>query len=96
MEGFPGVQPEDKTNVDERFQVLAAVDFPHMERKKADRYTDVPPLCRPFTGLCPVDYFGRTLFPIFCLTSKLASSMSPSADAQAMLPLLGYKAAEPK
>ena len=26
MEGFPGIQPQDKTNVDDRFQVLAAVD----------------------------------------------------------------------
>lgn len=24
-------------------------------------YTAVPPLCRPSTGLCPADYFGRTL-----------------------------------
>jgi Carbohydrate esterase, sialic acid-specific acetylesterase len=61
MEGFPGIQDRDKTNVDNRFQVLAAVDFPKMDRKKGDWYTAVPPLCRPPTGLCPVDYFGRTM-----------------------------------
>ena len=61
MEGFPGVQPQDKTNVDSRFQLLAAVDFPSMDRKKGSWSTAVPPLCRPSTGLCPVDYFGRTL-----------------------------------
>src|ERR1051326_3920509 len=61
MEGFPGIQEQDKTGVDERFQVLAAVDFPKLDRKKDNWYLAVPPLCRPSTGICPADYFGRTL-----------------------------------
>jgi hypothetical protein len=61
MEGFPGVQPQDKTNVDDRFQVLATVDFPKLGRQKGHWYPAVPPLCRPSTGLGPADYFGRTL-----------------------------------
>src|SRR5476649_1892356 len=61
MEGFPGIQEQDKTGIDERFQVFAAVDFPKLERKKDSWYPAVPPLCRPSTGLCPADYFGRTL-----------------------------------
>ncbi len=61
MEGFPGVEQQDKENVDDRFQVLAAVDFPKLDRKKGQWYTAVPPLCRPMTGLCPADYFGRTM-----------------------------------
>ena len=61
MEGFPGIEPQDKTNVDNRFQVLATVDFPGMDRKKDSWYPAVPPLCRPSSGLCPADYFGRTL-----------------------------------
>jgi len=61
MEGFPGIQEQDKTYVDERFQVLATVDFPKLDRKKDNWYLAVPPLCRPSTGLCPADYFGRTL-----------------------------------
>ena len=61
MEGFPGVEAQDKTGVDERFQLLAAVDFPQMDRTKGNWYTAVPPLCRPGTGLCPADFFGRTL-----------------------------------
>ncbi|MEO6992532.1 MAG: sialate O-acetylesterase [Lacunisphaera sp.] len=61
MEGFPGILAEDKLSVDPRFQVLAAVDFPELKREKGHWYTAVPPLCRPSTGLCPVDYFGRTL-----------------------------------
>lgn len=61
MEGFPGVEQQDKTNVNSRFQVLAAVNFPKMGRKKGHWYRAVPPLCRPSTGLCPADYFGRTM-----------------------------------
>jgi hypothetical protein len=61
MEGYPGtIQEQDKT-VDSRFQMLAAVDFPAMQRTKGKWYPAVPPLCRPNSGLCPADYFGRTL-----------------------------------
>lgn len=60
MEGFPGVEAQDKV-VDERFQVLAAVDFPNSSRKKGSWYPAIPPLCRPNTGISPADYFGRTL-----------------------------------
>ncbi len=61
MEGFPGIQAQDKTNVDERFQMLAAVDFPKQDRQEGHWYPAVPPLCRPANGLCPVDFFGRTM-----------------------------------
>lgn len=61
MEGFPGIEPQDKTNVDNRFQVLAAVDFPALGRTNGNWYPAVPPLCRPSTGLCPADFFGRTM-----------------------------------
>jgi hypothetical protein len=61
MEGFPGIEEQDKTPVDERFRVLAAVDFPSLARKNGEWYPAIPPLCRPSTGLCPADYFGRTL-----------------------------------
>jgi len=60
MEGFPGVEQQDKT-VDKRFQVLATVDFSRLNRKKGNWYDAVPPLCRSSTGLCPADYFGRTM-----------------------------------
>ena len=61
MEGFPGIEPQDKGPVDERFQVLAVVDFPQQGRTKGHWYSALPPLCRPSAGLCPADYFGRTL-----------------------------------
>jgi len=61
MEGFPGIEQQDKGPVDERFQVLAAVDFPRLGRIKGNWYPAIPPLCRPSAGLGPADYFGRTL-----------------------------------
>jgi hypothetical protein len=61
MEGFPAIEEQDKGPVDERFQVLAAVDFPKQGRSKGHWYPALPPLCRPSAGLGPADYFGRTL-----------------------------------
>lgn len=61
MEGFPGIEEQDKGPVDERFKTFAAVDFPKQERKKGFWYPAVPPLSRPSAGLGPADFFGRTL-----------------------------------
>ena len=61
MEGFPGVEAQDKIGVDPRFRMLAAVDFPDLGRKYGEWYDAIPPLCRGTTGLCPADYFGRTM-----------------------------------
>jgi len=61
MEGDPRtIQDHDKT-VDSRFQLLAAVGFPSLNRTKGKWYDAVPPLCRADSGLCPADYFGRTM-----------------------------------
>jgi xylan 1,4-beta-xylosidase len=60
MEGFPGIEAQDKVEVD-RFKVLSAVDFPKLDRKKGNWYPAVAPLCRGSSGLCPADYFGRTM-----------------------------------
>jgi len=61
MEGYPGIEEQDKGPVDERFQVLAAVDFPNLHREKGKWYSAVPPLARPGNGIGPCDYFGRTM-----------------------------------
>ena len=61
MEGFPGIEPQDKSGVDPRFRMLAAVDFASLGRQKGEWYDAIPPLCRSSTGLCPADYFGRTM-----------------------------------
>jgi hypothetical protein len=61
MEGYPRTIEDQDQTVDPRFQMMAAVDFPGMNRTKGNWYPAVPPLCRPSCGLCPADYFGRTL-----------------------------------
>lgn len=60
MEGNARIEPQD-TTVDERFQVMEAVDCPNLGRTKGKWYPAVPPLCRCRTGLTPADYFGRTM-----------------------------------
>jgi len=60
MEGNARVEAQD-TIVDNRFQVMEAVDCPNLGREKGKWYSAVPPLCRCRTGLTPADYFGRTL-----------------------------------
>ena len=61
MEGAAKFEAQDTTEVDQRFQVLEAVNCPDLNRTKGNWYTAVPPLTRCKTGLGPVDYFGRTL-----------------------------------
>jgi hypothetical protein len=60
MEGNAKFEAQD-TTVDSRFRVLEAVDCPNLNRTKGNWYTAIPPLCRCFTGLTPVDYFGRKM-----------------------------------
>ncbi|PAM93306.1 hypothetical protein B4N84_18805 [Flavobacterium sp. IR1] len=61
MEGYAKIEPQDKVDVDPRFQVLAAVNCPELGREMGKWYTAVPPLCRCTTGLTLMDYFGRTM-----------------------------------
>ena len=61
MEGNAKIEPQDLVGIDNRFQMMAAVDNNRLGRKKGEWYTAVPPLCRETTGLTPVDYFGRTM-----------------------------------
>jgi hypothetical protein len=60
MEGNARFEPQD-TTVDNRFQVLEAVDCPSLGRTRGNWYRAVPPLCRCRTGLTPADYFGRAM-----------------------------------
>lgn len=61
MEGNAKFEPQDTIGISPRFKMMAAVDFPNQGREKGKWYTAQPPLCRPGTGLTPVDYFGRTM-----------------------------------
>jgi len=60
MEGAGAIETVDKT-VDPRFRVMEAVDCSNLARTKGKWYTAVPPLTRCYSGLSPVDYFGRTM-----------------------------------
>lgn len=60
MEGSAPIEAQDRT-VNSRFQLMAAVDCPNLNRKKGTWYTAVPPLCRCNTRLSPADGFGKTL-----------------------------------
>ena len=61
MEGNAQVEPVDRRNVPERFKMMACVDYQNPERKQGEWYVAVPPLVREYTGLTPMDYFGRTM-----------------------------------
>jgi hypothetical protein len=63
MEGDPdkGIPLKYKQYKNDRFQVMAAANMPSTGRIKSNWYPAVPPLVRDWTGLSPVDFFGRTL-----------------------------------
>ena len=61
MEGAARIEPQDLEGVSPRFLLMPAVDDPARNRKMGEWCQAFPPLCRPNTGLTPVDYFGRTL-----------------------------------
>ena len=61
MEGNARIEEQDLQGVDPRFEMMATVPDKERGRKQGKWYTAVPPLCRPNTGLTPVDWFGRTM-----------------------------------
>lgn len=57
-----GARPEEQDKVvDERFQMLAAVDNPKLNRTMGNWYVATPPINRPENAMGPVDFFGRTM-----------------------------------
>ncbi|TGX79909.1 acetyl xylan esterase, partial [Palleniella muris] len=46
MEGNAQIEQMDRTDVPERFRMMAAVDFSNPQRTKGEWYTAVPPLVR--------------------------------------------------
>lgn len=61
MEGNAAIEPMDRQNVPSRFQLMPTVDFNNPKRTKGEWTLAVPPLVRDYTGLTPMDYFGRTM-----------------------------------
>jgi hypothetical protein len=58
-----GARPEkqDSGAVDKRFQMLATVDNPKLNRVKGNWYVAEPPINRPENNMGPVDWFGRAM-----------------------------------
>ncbi len=68
MEGAAKPEEQDYSDVPERFKLMASQDFPAKTgnyrgegRKKFEWSTAEPPLGRVWSGLTPVDYFGREM-----------------------------------
>lgn len=60
MEGQGEIEEQDKI-VDNRFQVMQAMDCSNPDKTKGTWRTAIPPLCQCSSGLSPADYFGRTM-----------------------------------
>jgi len=57
-----GARPEEQDKVvDPRFQMLAAVDNPKLNRTMGNWYIATPPINRPENAMGPVDFFGKTM-----------------------------------
>ena len=61
MEGNARFEQQDTEGVSPRFVSMASMDNEKLGWKKGEWHTAVPPLCRPYTGLTPSDYFGRQM-----------------------------------
>ena len=61
MEGAARPEAEDLKGVSNRFLLLPSMDDAERGRTQGEWARALPPLCRPNTGLTPVDYFGRRL-----------------------------------
>lgn len=61
MEGAAPYEAQDSCEICPRFLMMSAVNMPGRHRVQGMWYDAVPPLVREHTGLCPADYFGRTL-----------------------------------
>lgn len=61
MEGAAPPEPADLEYVDDRFQMLAAVNFSSPYREMGQWYTAYPPIVRENTWVGISDYFGRTM-----------------------------------
>ncbi len=61
MEGAARPEAEDLASPGPRFLLMPSMDDPSRGRTAGEWCEASAPLCRPYTGLTPVDWFGRTL-----------------------------------
>ncbi len=60
MAGAAKAEAQDSL-VDDRFQMMSAMDCPDKGREMGNWYRATPPICDCNAGISPADYFGRTL-----------------------------------
>lgn len=72
MEAGAPPEEQDRGELDRRFQMLAAVDMPRLDRNKGHWYLATPPLNRQENNMGPVDWFGRNM--VANLTNVLPNS----------------------
>ncbi len=99
-----GARPadQDKDWNDSRFQFVAAVDNPRMNRKMGEWYTAVPPICRPSNNMGPVDFFGRKMIEVLpeqyrvgVINVSVAGAKLELWDKDACADYLAMEAADP-
>lgn len=61
MEGNADIEDIDRNDVPEVFKMMATDKFTSPKREIGNWYHATPPLVRQYTGLTPVDWFGRTM-----------------------------------
>ena len=61
MEGAAAPEAQDLVSPGPRFLLMPAVNDEQRGRKIGEWCEATPPLCRPHSGLNPIDWFGRTL-----------------------------------
>ena len=61
MEGNARYEQMDMEGVSPRFLSMASMDDEKLGWRRGEWHRAVPPLCRPYTGLTPADYFGRSM-----------------------------------
>ncbi|MCI6119287.1 MAG: family 43 glycosylhydrolase [Prevotella sp.] len=61
MEGNARYEQMDMEGVSPRFLSMASKDDEKLGWRRGEWHRAVPPLCRPYTGLTPADYFGRSM-----------------------------------
>lgn len=87
---------------DPRFQFMAAVDMPSMNRTKGNWYTAVPPICREGNNMGPVDFFGRKMieklpaeYKVGVINVSVAGAKLELWDQDACADYLAMEAADP-
>jgi len=61
MEGQGDIEQEDIDGVTDRFQMMPAINMTEINRFTGHWYKAVPPLCRRWSHISPLDIFGRTV-----------------------------------